>query len=103
MRTATITGAIPRALALVASLSLAACAMGGADMPDSIQGKELHFTEMDQNLDNRLDPNEIDEHLVLYRDFAQWDYDDNGVITRNEFDNYLEAMEELVFEDDEGL
>ena len=28
---------------------------------------------------------------------------DNGVITRNEFDGYLEAMEDLVFEDDEGL
>jgi len=98
-----ITGTIPRVLAVAASLSLAACAMGGADMPDSIQGKELHFTEMDKNLDNRLEPNEIDKHLILYRDFAQWDYDDNGVITRNEFDNYLEAMEELVFGDDEGL
>lgn len=103
MKAATITHAMPRALALAASLSLAACAMGGADMPDSIQGKELHFTQMDQNLDNRLDPGEVPDHLILYRDFAQWDYDDNGVITRNEFDNYLEAMEELVFEDDEGL
>lgn len=94
---------VPHALAIAAALSLGACAMGGADMPDSIQGKELHFTEMDKNLDNRLDPGEIDDHLVLYRDFPRWDYDNNGVITRNEFSNYLEAMEDLVFQDDEGL
>lgn len=89
---------ILHALAAAAVLSLTACATGG-DIPDRIQAKELHFTEMDKNMDNRLDPNEIDDHLLLYRDFAQWDFDDNGVITRNEFDNYLEAMEELVADD----
>lgn len=93
-----MTHPIPKLLAIAAALSLTACATS-QDMPDSIQAKEVHFTEMDQDMDNRLVPDEIDRHLILYRDFAHWDFDDNGVITRHEFENYLEAMEDLVADD----
>src|SRR5690606_37401881 len=67
---------VPKLLAFAASMALVACA-GSPDVPSSIQAKELHFTEMDDNMDQRLVPREIETHLLLYRDFARFDSDDN--------------------------
>lgn len=89
---------VPKLLAFAASMALVACA-GSPDVPSSIQAKELHFTEMDDNMDQRLVPREIETHLLLYRDFARFDSDDNGAITRNEFNDYLEAIEDSYAQD----
>lgn len=80
-----------QAAALVALLPLAGCA-SDPDIPRSAQSKAYHFNDMDGDGDDRLTLREIDEHLVLYRDFAHFDSDDNGWIGRGEFDVYLETM-----------
>ena len=76
---------------LAALLPLAGC-MSDPAIPRTAQSKAYHFNDMDADGDDRLTLREIDEHLVLYRDFAHFDRDDNGWIGRGEFDSYLETM-----------
>ena len=85
------TGSLCKAAALAALLPLTGC-MSDPAIPRSAQSKAYHFNDMDGDGDDRLTLREIDDHLVLHRDFAHFDTDNNGWIGRGEFDAYLETM-----------
>jgi len=79
------------AAVLVAMLS--AC-MSDPAIPRTAQSRAYHFNDIDRDGDDRLTPGELEPHLVLFRDFAFFDTDNNGWIGRGEFDTYLETMED---------
>lgn len=84
-----------RTLGTASALAIATAAcVSDPNIPRTAQSRAYHFNDMDGNGDDRLVPSEIEEHLVLYRDFAYFDSDNNGWIGRGEFDAYLDTMED---------
>ena len=79
------------ALAMLALLS--AC-MSDPAIPRTSQSRAYHFNDIDRDGDDRLTPGELEPHLLLFRDFAFFDTDDNGWIGRGEFDAYLDTMDD---------
>lgn len=78
--------------AFALALSTVAVAQQEQNLPDTYQGQERQFREMDNNTDGVLTPDEIDPDLTLVKEFDRFDADGNGTIELDEFYDYLKSQ-----------
>lgn len=68
---------------------------GEVDAPPLNETVEVHFNRLDNDEDGALTLDEIPDDYVLYRDFARWDDNNDGVINMREFDRYVDQLAQL--------
>lgn len=56
---------------------------------------EVHFQHLDTDGDGALTLGEVPRDYLLYRDFARWDDNHDGVINMYEFDGYVDQLAQL--------
>jgi hypothetical protein len=68
---------------------------GAVEGPVPDETIEVHFQRLDNDEDGALTLEEIPSDYILYRDFARWDANKDGVINLYEFDGYVDQLAQL--------
>ena len=68
---------------------------GAVEGPVLNETVEVHFQRLDNDEDGALTLEEIPTDYILYRDFARWDGNKDGVINLYEFDGYVDQLAQL--------
>lgn len=86
------------ALGLATLLPCAAMAAEGPppDAPPAVEPAAVPaFDQLDVDGDRSLTLGEVPEHTRLFRDFARWDANKDGVLNVPEFNRYVEQLAQL--------
>jgi Ca2+-binding EF-hand superfamily protein len=78
--------------AAVASLALAGCAVNEVEKPLTVQGEEMHFSNLDRTGDGYLTADELPTDHVLFLDFERYDLNGDGSISEHEFGEYIAML-----------
>lgn len=63
--------------------------------PSTAQALPLQFERLDADADRSLTLDEVPADSTLYRDFARWDANKDGVLNLPEFDRYADQIAQL--------
>ena len=89
--------AVPFALGATEPPAQDASQNRGGEVDDMVLNEtvEVHFQRLDNDEDGALTLDEIPSDYLLYRDFARWDDNNDGVINMREFDRYVDQLAQL--------